>query len=522
MPQLYSAKDEQTLMSEIWDPQIADDLEKFVLFAYPWGKENTPLHNVKGPRTWQRDKLQAMTDHIRNQKMNSHIGFDPEMFRDATVSGRGPGKSALVSWLKDWMMSTRVGSSTVITANTEPQLKTKTFAEGNKWGTMLINAHWFKRSVLTIEPDDWFKDALAKQLQIDSTYYYCKGLLWSEDNPDAFAGAHNMYGFMLLFDEASGIPKAIYDVSEGFFTDLTLDRYWFQFSNGRRNVGGFYDSFHTNSAFWRTTHVDSRTVEGIDQKRFDSMIKQYGIDSDTVRIEVLGQFPKQGANQFIGNDLVHQAQRRPLPATDDVGAALVLGVDVARFGDDHTVCRFRYGRNARSIEPVRFKGMDNMVIANRVAHLLDTYNPDAVCIDAGQGSGVIDRLKEMGYKNVHEIWFGSTADDPQYANKRTEMYARVRDWLRGGCIDDDNNLFTDLTAHEYYFFGKAKDQQMLRSKEEIKDIIGRSPDDGDALALTFAVKVARRDRGGMRGGKFDKLNGNRGRIARDVDYEVLS
>lgn len=522
MPTKYSAKDEQALMSELWDPQIADDLERFVLFAYPWGRENTPLHDQKGPRSWQRDKLQAISEHVKAQKLNQQIGFDPEMFRDATVSGRGPGKSALVAWLKDWMLSTRIGSSTVITANTEPQLKTKTFAECNKWSTLLINAHWFKRGVLTIEPDDWFKEALAKQLQIDSTYYYCKGLLWSEENPDAFAGTHNMYGFLLIFDEASGIPNKIYDVSEGFFTDLTLDRYWFQFSNGRRNVGGFFDSFHRNKEFWRTTHIDSRTVEGIDQRRFNSIVKQYGIDSDTARIEVLGQFPKQGSNQFISNNLVHDAQRRLLPTPEDLGAPMILGVDVARFGDDSTVCRFRCGRNARSIPVYRFKSMDNMTIANHVAHLMDTYKPDATCIDAGQGSGVIDRLREMGYKGVHEVWFGSVADDIQWANKRTEMYARLREWLRGGCIDEDMNLFTDLTVHEYFFFGKAKDKMTLKSKDEIKDLIGRSPDDGDALALTFAVQVARKDRRNMRGGKFDKSGHGHDRLGADTNYDVYS
>ena len=164
-----------------------------------------------------------------------------------------------------------------------------------------------------------------------------------------------------------------------------------------------------------------------------------------------------------------------------------------------------------------------MQLANEMAHLIDTYNPDAVCIDAGQGTGVIDRLKEMGYgKRIHEIWMGAKAFEPQWANRRTELYSDCRDWLRGGCIDSDNDLFTDLTAPEYGFFGKAKDQIMLQSKEEIKDLIGRSPDDGDALVLTFGVKVARKDIRGMRGGRFDKDPGSRGNVARDADYSVFS
>src|SRR3990167_1576985 len=87
----YTPKDEQTLMTELWDPAIADNLERFVLFAYPWGKANTPLCNHKGPRTWQRDDLQAMTAHIEQNKARMRLGLDPVMWREATASGRGPG-----------------------------------------------------------------------------------------------------------------------------------------------------------------------------------------------------------------------------------------------------------------------------------------------------------------------------------------------------------------------------------------------------------------------------------------------
>lgn len=518
----YTAEGEKALMSELWDPAIADDLEAFVLYAYPWGKENTPLWEHKGPRTWQRDDLQELTEHIRRQRLNKAVGFDPEMWKKAEATGRGTGKSALVSWLTDWMMTTRVGSSTIITANTEPQLKTKTFAEISKWTRMLINSHWFEMSTLAVKPAEWFRLALAEQLQIDSTYYYAQGLLWSEENPDAFAGAHNMYGLLLLFDEASGIPKNIFDVSEGFFTDLTLDRYWWAFSNPRRNIGGFYDAFHANKRYWRLRQLDSRTVEGIDRGRLDAIVEQHGVESDVARVEVLGQFPEQGVCQFISNRLVQDAQLRALPEQADVWAPLIMGVDVARFGNDDSVFRFRRGRDARSIPLARLRSMDNMAVANKAAHLIDLYQPDAVCIDAGQGTGVIDRLREMKYKQIHEVWFGSDAEEKEWANKRTEMYARLREWLKGGCIDTDPRLFTDLTVHEYYYYGKAKDQIMLRNKEEIKDLIGRSPDDGDALALTFAVNVARKDRHAMRGGVFDRSNPNRGRVAEGVDYDVVS
>jgi hypothetical protein len=508
----YSAKDEQSLMTELWDPQIADDLEQFVLFTYPWGKEGTPLERFKGPRSWQRDELQRITEHLKYQKQKMEIGLDPEMWRSGTASGRGPGKSALVSWLEHWMMTTRLGSTTIVTANTEPQLKSKTFAEIGKWSTLAINSHWFDRTVLSIRPAEWFKQQIEEQLKIDCGYYYAQGQLWSEETPDAFAGAHNPLGILVVFDEASGIPNSIFEVTEGFFTEPELNRLWCVFSNPRRNSGGFYDLFHTHHQYWNLRHIDSRTVEGTDKALFAKQIAQYGIDSDMVRKEILGQFPKQGDKQFIGNQLVEAAQQRTLEP--DLNAALIMGVDIARFGDDQSVIRFRQGRDARSIAPQKYKNRDNMYMANEIARWIDLLHPDAVNIDAGNGTGVIDRLREMKYR-VNEIWFGGKADSKEWANKRTEMYADLRDWLGGGCIDDDSHLFSDLTVPDYHYHGKAADAIMLEAKEDLRARGERSPDDGDALALTFAKRVARRDN------KLSRAS-SRSRVAQGVDDPVLS
>lgn len=508
----YTLASEQALMTEFWDPAIADNPEAFVLFAYPWNTPNTPLANHQGPRTWQRDELQAITEHIKRQKERIALGLHPEMYRSSTGSGRGIGKSALVAWLNDWMRSTRLGSTGIITANTEPQLKTRTFAEVGKWATLAINSHWWEPTVLSVRPAPWFREALAEQLKVDTQYYYTMGQTWSEENPDAFAGVHNQQGVILTFDEASGIPVPIFSVSEGFFTEPILDRYWFVFSNPRRNSGGFYDCFHEHKAYWKLRQIDSRTVEGTDPALFARIIQQYGVESDTVKVEVLGQFPSQGTRQFISNQLVQTAQTRTVEP--DLGAPLIMGVDVARYGDDSTVIRFRQGRDARSIPPVIFKERDNMWVANEIARLMDKMKPDAVNIDAGNGTGVIDRLREMGYR-VTEVWFGGSSTSKEWANKRTEMWADLRDWLGGGCIDTSAALFRDLTAPEYDYFGKAQDSVMLEAKESMKGRGLPSPDDGDALALTFAGRVARRD------AKASKY-GRRSAVAAGVDYDLFN
>lgn len=508
---MYNPKDEQRLMSEIFDPEISENPENFILFAYPWGKEGTPLHKFQGPRTWQRDELQAITEHIKDNKERVARGLFPKVYQSSTASGRGPGKSALFSWLTCWMMSSNLGSSTIAAANSESQLKSKTWAELGKWHTLLINSHWFDRQAMSLKPQEWFAKILAQQLKIDSTYYYALAQLWSEENPDAFAGAHNHYGTLLIFDEASGIPEKIWTVAEGYFTDPVLHRYWLNFSNPRRNTGAFFETFHKHRDYWKTRNIDSRDVEGTDVDKLNEIVEKHGIDSDEARIEVLGQFPRQGDNQFISREIVDDAQIRSLE--DDNGAALIMGVDPARYGDDKTVIRFRKGRDARSIPPVKLKGKDNMEVANTCAHYILKYDPDAVCIDAGNGTGIIDRLREMGYRGrVHEVWFGAKANDHRYADKRTEIWGEMRDWLKGACIDSDSELKDDLVSPMYKF--TKSDAIRLEAKEEMKKRGFHSPDDADALACTFAVKVARKDLNLVK-------NRHRDVIAKDVDYDVF-
>lgn len=510
MTRQYSAKDEQALMTEVWDPAIALDLEKFVMFIFPWGKEGTPLEKVTGPRTWQRDELQSITQHIRENRIRMAQGKEPLVYKSATASGRGPGKSALVAWINYWFMSTVLGGSSIITANTEQQLKSRTWAEVGKWHTLALNGHWFDKSILSLKPAEWYEKALKNQLKIDTGYYYSQAQLWSEENPDAFAGVHNQNGILLIFDEASGIPSPIWKVSEGFFTDPTLHRYHFVFSNPRRNTGEFFECFHKFRKYWKRRNLDSRNVEGTDKTVLNQIVEKHGEDSDEARIEVKGEFPRQGDKQFISRDIVASACERELQS--DKYAGLIMGVDPARYGDDCTVIRFRQGRDARSFPIISMKHSDNMEVANKCAELITKYNPDAVCIDAGNGTGIIDRLREMGYK-VEEVWFGSKAADEQWANKRVELWARMKDWLGGGCIDNLPELIDDLVGPQYKFMGHS-DKIMLETKEEMKKRGFASPDHADALACTFAVKVARKDLETSR-------NGRKVKIAKDVDYKIF-
>lgn len=506
-----SAKDELALMTRLWSTEIKDNPYNFVMWAFPWGQKGTPLEHQKGPRAWQKKILLEIADHIKENKERVLRGEAPLVYQLSVASGRGIGKSALLSMVTLWMMSCIQGSSTIVTANTEEQLKSKTWAELGKWHTLLMNAHWFEKTTMSLTLQPWLQKLMEEQLKLDCTYYYGKALLWSEEKPDSFAGAHNYNGVLLIFDEASGIPQPIWSVSEGFFTEPTVYRFWLTFSNPRRNTGAFFECFHKMRNFWSRMNIDSRTVEGTDKRVYDQIINKYGEDSDEVRVEVKGQFPRQGDKQFISREQVENATVRELFADNHAG--LIMGVDVARHGDDSTVIFFRQGRNARLFAPQEFRKVDNVFVADKCAELIDKYKPDAVCIDSGAGAGVIDILRSNGYR-IHEVVNGSSSSKEQFANKRTELWDSMREWLIGGCIPQHQTLQDDLTGPEYRFHKKTE-QILLEPKEEMKARGVASPNFADALSFTFAVRVARKD-------QPTSKKANRSRVAKDIDFNPFS
>jgi len=483
--QRYSAEEEQALMTQLWSPQVADDPETFVMFAFPWGEKNTPLEHFKGPRAWQREVLRSITRHIRE---NRAPGATLAAMRSAIASGRGIGKSALVSWLILWMLSTRIGSSVIVSANSEPQLRSVTWGELTKWAAMLINAHWWEPSATKLTPAGWLTTLVERDLSKGTRYWGAEGKLWSEENPDAYAGVHNHDGMMVIFDEASGIPDSIWSVAAGFFTEPIVDRYWMAFSNPRRPSGYFYECFSSRRDFWQTRQIDARTVEGTDKAVYDQIIAEHGEDSREARIEVYGQFPTTGDDQFIDVTRVDQAMMREV--VRDPSAPIVVGVDPARSGADSTVIAVRRGREVLTLR--RYKGDDTMTVVGHVINTIEEYRPVLTVVDeGGLGAGVLDRLKEQRYK-VRGVNFGWKSSRPaMYGNKRAEMWGALKDWLSTASIPRDKNLRDDLTGPKVK--PNSAGAIFLESKKEMKARGLASPDAADALAVTFAFPIGTDD-----------------------------
>lgn len=455
------------------DELLAGELAKyrydplgFIMFILPWGEGD--LKGFDGPDEWQRDVL---NDLGRELKRTEAEGGSIQL---SVASGHGIGKSALIAWLILFWMSTRPDCQVVVTANTGIQLETKTWRELAVWHKRSLNKHWFEYTATKFfsrhHPETWFSSAIP----------------WNEQRSEAFAGTHAK-DVLYLFDEASAIADVIWEVSEGAMT--TPSATWVAFGNPTRATGRFRECFDDGKFAhrWISRKVDSRNAKMADRKKIDEWEEDYGEDSDFFRIRVRGEFPRSASRQFIDSEIVKEALAR-VPVGE---GPVVMGVDVARFGDNDTVILVRQGD--RVWTPTSYNGLDTQQVASVVAEKIKEHNPDAIFIDGvGVGGGVVDRLRALGFE-VADVNSGHRAtDERSYTNLRAEMWAKIRDWLRrGGCIPEHDRLARELVAIEYDF--DRRNRLMLERKDDMRRRGVMSPDFADALALTFAQEVTFRE-----------------------------
>ncbi len=470
---------------------IAEDLAAFthdplsaVKYAFPWGEGD--LSDSAGPRTWQAGVLEAIGRHLSNPETRH------QPFKCAVSSGHGIGKSALVSWIIWWGLSTFEDCKIVVTANTKGQLETKTQPEASKWFRLAINSDWFEVNVASIK---------VTEPEHDRTWR-ADFNPWSEENSSAFAGAHNKgKRLIIIMDEASEISAVISEeVGRGALTDENTEILWFKFGNPTLNSGDFYNCVHGSQRHrWIGHVIDSRTVEGVNLKEIAEWEADYGEDSDFFRVRVRGLPPRASSGQFIDQTTIQNAQKRnPRALSDD---PLLAGVDFAWGGTDDNVIRFRKGHDARSIPPIKIKGeftRDPAVMVGKLSDVLTkSYNGDKVAMlffdSAGIAAPVEARLRNLGHNNIMVVNFGADSPRKECAYFRDYMWNEMNKWLAEGAIDKDPGLEADL--------GKPilVSDKLQRIKLEPKDVMAKrlarlgmdatSPDDGDALALTFAMPV---------------------------------
>lgn len=168
----------------------------------------------------------------------------------------------------------------------------------------------------------------------------------------------------------------------------------------------------------------------------------------------------------------------------------VIGVDMARYGDDSTTAYLRRGRNVIKLFSITKCDSFAVYESLRMAMLQYNLKKERTIFNfdgtGGFASGIVDLMKKSGYI-VNELHFNSMTNvtSEYFANLRTMMYFNFSEASkRGLSIPNDEKVEMQLSCLRYFIDGGGK--RRLYPKEQMKEVLGYSPDDIDAIALTFA------------------------------------
>jgi hypothetical protein len=417
---------------------------------------------------WQADAMRAVARGER---------------RITIRSGHGVGKSAFVALLCVWALVVYSNVKIVLTAPSGPQLHDVLFAEVKMWlkrlpqGLLDLFEVKSDRIELRAAPESVFLSVRTSRAE----------------TPEALAGVHADEGLVLLVaDEASGIPEAVYEAASGSMSGHNCCT--MLLSNPTRGSGFFFDTHHRLRAMWRAIHVSCLTSSRVAKDYVDDMKARYGEDSNAYRVRVLGEFPRAEDDTLISYELASSALIRDIildPRTPD----RYWGVDLARFGNDASALCKRFG----TVVPEKVKVWKNADLMQSVGIVKlefdstpEDQRPAQIYADViGLGAGFVDRARELGLPVVGI----NVSESPSFG--AAQSYHRLRDELWGAgktffearnCrIEADEDLIGELCAPRYRFVGS---KLTMETKDEMKARGLASPNRADAFLLTFAGAAA--------------------------------
>jgi phage terminase large subunit len=447
------------------------------------------------PDEWQLDVLAAAG---KNQRI-------------ALKASKGPGKSTLLAWIGWWFLMTRAHPKVVATSISGDNLADGLWVELAKWQA---------NSPLLLKTFTW--TATRIQSNHHPKTWWASARTWpktanASEQAKTLAGLH-ADNVLFLIDEVGGIPDAVVATAEAGLANAdekeNREAMLVIAGNPTHTSGPLWRACTQERKLWWVKEIsgdpdDPKRAPRVSKEWARQQIAKYGRDNPWVLINVFGQFPPSQSNTLIGVEDATKATKRTLKRGEFLQEPKVLGIDVARQGDDRSVLFPRQGRAAMA--PKVFRNLDTQDLAHQTALFIDRWQPDAVFIDqATFGMGVVDRLTHLGYP-VQGIDFGGKAiNSGKFANKRAEMWWGLMEWLRsGGCTPLNDELIGEMSTPTYHFDDHGR--LLLEKKAEVKKRTGTSPDLADALALTFAAPVAH---AGMR-----RLLDKHGRGTAGADYD---
>ena len=433
--------------------------------------------------SWQEDQVLGVESlfevELTDQQKQLVNLADDQKARVAVSSCTGSGKTAVLSMLTLLYLMILPDCRILITSPSSQQLRRVFYAEIRKWHRRMPE-QFQEYYDLTIET--------IRYLNSDKYENFASMVTASVENKEALQGGH-AENYIIFADEASGISEEAFDILLGTLSTGLGGRF-IQVSNPVRSTGRFYQIFQQDLGRWEKLYFSAFDSPNVNKDWIQDMIDQYGEDSDYVRMRVYGRFPRVGIAQYISADMVEDAIRNQVDFKEYTNYPKVMGVDIARFGDDKTAFVIRQG--PKLIEVKVFKGLDTMEVASRISEFYAVHLPSAIFVDSvGIGAGVFDRCKELNLPVVEVIVSNKSTEPNVYCNLRAQLWGEMKKWLGNGADipsssrDKEMNLANELTSMEYFYNNKM--QLQLLSKKDLKKKGHESPDVSDALAYTFAA-----------------------------------
>lgn len=436
------------------------------------------------PVDFCREVLGAEPDAWQVEVLDAVVKYQ----RICLKASKGPGKSTVLSWVAWWFLLTHAHPKVVATSISGDNLKDGLWAEMAKWQ---------QRSELLKEQFTWHAERIVANDHVETWFMSARTWVRGADatqQANTLAGIH-ADNVLFVIDEAGGVPDAVVAAAEaglanasegaGRVAKLLIA------GNPTHLSGPLYRACTTERALWWVKEIsgdpdDPKRAPRISITWAREQIEKYGRDNPWVLINVFGQFPPSSANVLFDVEAVSAAMKRVIAEREYCDEPKILGVDVARFGDDRTVITLRQGRVI--FRPVTLRNADTMQVVGAVSRIIDNEKPDAVFVDqTGIGAGVVDRLHQLGYA-VIGVDNAAKPSDSRYADLRIEMWDKMAAWVKDGCLPDSPEYVAELPAPIYFF--DQRNKQRLESKKDMKKRGLVSPDVADSAALTFAYPVA--------------------------------
>lgn len=444
------------------------------------------------PETFVREQFGAEPDAWQEEVLKAF----PHRQRIAMPCAKGPGKTAVLAWLGWNFILTRAHANVGVTSISGQNLQDGLWKEFAKWQgrSQLLTALFevqARRIVCKQHPNTWFVSARTWKQTANA-----------EEQAQTLAGFHADH-ILYLLDETGGMPDAVMASAEAAMStgvDARHEARLVQAGNTSKRSGPLYRACTSQRDMWYVVRItgdpdDPKRSPRIDIDWCRWMIAEYGRNNPFVKVSVLGEFPDHDINALIGPDEIDEAEKRSYREHDIAHAARLLGVDVAREGDDASVMFPRQGLVA--FTPTIWRNIDGIRGASEVARKWEDWDADAVMIDntGGFGAAWIDCMRLLKRQPIPVVFSGEP-HNRRYYNKRAEIYFEMVAWIKGGgqlppCPELGKALTQITYTHQ-------RDRLLLEDKKQLKERIGMSPDHADALAMTFAEPMSRRGGGNRR------------------------